>query len=237
VGCFAVGLIPSGTRDPLGLRRAAQGVVRVLGALGLAVSLEPVLQHCAELHRAEPGAAQAEAGLDPLRDYLRERLAFTLREQGHLADTVEAVTAVRPMEPVDAMRRCQALTGARSGEGFADAFTVFKRVANIAGTDGSADYDRARLTTPQEADLERRLREVERGFMEAVAAARYGDAIERIRELAAPLHEFFERVLVMDPDPGVRENRLRLLRSIGRLAAGIGDFSRLQMERMERPQG
>jgi len=231
VGCFGVGLVPTGTRDPLGLRRAAHGVIRTLLDHEWAGRLEPLLERSADLHQATPGAEQASSGLTPLCDYLRDRMSHALRADGHRADTVEAVLSGVPIDPVDARRRAAALTAARAEPDFAEVSTIFKRVANITGDGGVGEHEPIESRPDEERRLYDCYLDVRERATTATANARYGEAIGCLRDLARPLHEFFEAVLVMDPDLVVRENRLRLLRAIGGLAGPIANFACLQVER------
>jgi glycyl-tRNA synthetase beta chain len=231
VGFFGQGLIPSGTKDPFGLRRAAQGLVKTVLASGHHADLEPLLGESANLHRAEPGAGAAEAGLPALVVYLGERAAFVLSGDGHRPDTVDAVLARTPLDLVDARARAVALTAARSRPGFEELFTVFKRVANIAGSGGATAYDPGRFTTEGERALESEVARVASVVRAAMQSRDYAGALERVSELAAPLARFFEAVFVMDPDLELRENRLRLLRAVAVLVEPIGDFTMLQVER------
>lgn len=231
VGCFGIGLVPSGTRDPLGLRRAAQGVVRIVLARGLRGDLSPLLTAAAELHAQEPGASAAATGLPSLRDYLRDRVEFALRERHHRADTVAAVLVASPLDFIDVAERAEVLDAARIEPEFDAALTVFKRVANIAGLGGDPAFERGSLKLPEERALAAALGDASDPSTAASGVARWRDTIARLRRLAGPLHEFFDKVLVMDEDPAVRENRLRLLRAIGGIAARMGDLGKLQVER------
>src|SRR5262249_48276995 len=134
-GMFALGLIPSGSKDPFALRRAANGIVKVIAEHKLPLSLAKLFDDA----RAEYAGSDAEQRFDKklnfqdaIRNFMRERLEFYLRDvHGYAYDVVNAVLAAGGNDVVDAMARTQAVTDVRGSDDFASISVAFKRIKNI----------------------------------------------------------------------------------------------------------
>jgi glycyl-tRNA synthetase beta chain len=232
-GYFGIGLVPTGSSDPFGLRRAAQGVVRVLldfwpAEPGQRPSLRRlVAQAVAGFETAGKLKRPASETAHDLQGFLLDRLRHVLLARGFRADEVDAVLAAREPDalddPQEALLRLRALARVRAeaSEDFARLAGAFKRAKNILGEQEPA----AVATKLFEHDAER-------GLHEAVAAlqGKDGDYEARLRALAGlrgPVDRFFDDVMVMAEDPLVRANRLGLLAETVALFYRIADISRL----------
>jgi glycyl-tRNA synthetase beta chain len=229
-GMFGLGLEPTGSKDPFALRRAANGIVKILAETAVALPLT-----LAEV--AAAAGSDESVGLR-IRGFLAERLEFYLREaRGQAYDVVKAVLAVGAEDVRDAVSRAEAVTAVRgaSSEGngdFAAVSAAFKRMKNILAQAGfelqSPGWPEGFFegSTPQgvlqgEAVLVAlRVRELRQRH-------EYRKALEEIASLRQEVDAFFEQVMVMDPDPSIREQRLRLLAMIVRSFSGIADFSEI----------
>jgi glycyl-tRNA synthetase beta chain len=217
-GMFSLGLEPTGSKDPFALRRAANGIVKILAESRLPLTLSQIAE------AATPDATVAAR----IIAFFAERIDFYLREvRGQAYDVVKAVLAVGGDDVRDAIARAEAVTAARSSADFAAVSAAFKRMKNILGQ--AADkgittdsvIDAALLTHPAEQALAERAAEVA-SQVEALRAERlYEAALEQIASLRPQVDAFFEAVMVMAPEPEVRANRLALLTRI------TGDFSRI----------
>ncbi|HXR96335.1 MAG TPA: glycine--tRNA ligase subunit beta [Terriglobales bacterium] len=209
VGMFSIGEQPTGSADPFGLRRQANGIVRTLIEMQWPLS---VAAACAQAGHAD--AAQLAA-------FFRERLAFYLTDTaGFRYDLVAAVLAAERGAdiPLDAFRRCAALAAAPD---MAAVAAVVKRAGNIVRKEkwNSAEVDRALLAHPSEAALYDQVA--------GLKGADYAQELNQISGLAEPLKAFFDQVRVNDPDPAIRANRLSLLAwTVARLSR-IADFSEI----------
>ena len=229
VGCFAVGLSPTGAADPFALRRAALGILRTLLDRGFDLTLS----HAVEL--AYTGLEGIRLDLDAtalsakLADFLRDRLRGLLTAQ-HPADVVDACLAAGADRPVEVRARVAALAGldpavrARAGE-------VFKRASNIAKDAPSGAPERPSSVQPSPPPAEEALFEAyERlgvGLGAAAASATWADAFALIADFAPVLQRFFEEVFVMVEDAKVRDARLRLMRAIGETCGAVAHFQLL----------
>ncbi|MBI2820364.1 MAG: glycine--tRNA ligase subunit beta, partial [Acidobacteria bacterium] len=238
-GCFGVGLAPTGSKDPLGLRRAAQGVIRILAEKNLPLSLESLVASSCEVYEVAQrmGEASEWSGLAArqlLAEFLADRLRHYLREvHGFAYDEVNAVLAAGRNDVADAMRRIQAVAQIRPTENFEPLAAAFKRMRNILQqaresygyVNGELNPD---LFEPgPETELYERYLAV---FNQAERAKQSGNflaALEAIASLRPVVDLFFDKILVMDRDAEVRNNRLNLLATLLEQFSTIADFSEI----------
>ncbi len=227
VGCFAVGLEPTGSADPFALRRAALAIVAVLLGRGWSVPLTWLAETAATAGYGKPTFA---AAVPRVVEFVRTRLRGVLAET-YPADVVEAVLAVQGEDLPDARARALALAHLRKREDFEPLGIAFKRVANIlksSAAEGTA-FDPALAADPAERALHDRWRDVSARVRPLVERKDYGAALAALADLRVPVDRLFDAVLVMDPDPMVRANRLALLALVGAAFSGIADFKLLQV--------
>lgn len=227
VGCFAVGLQPSGSADPYGLRRAALAVLRILGERRWPVDLRTLVERAAaELSAAVDVSDEVTA---EVLEFFRVRLRGLLVDTAGLpADCVDAALAVGYADPADARLRAEALSRLRARADFEPLAIAFKRVANILkGQARAGEPDPAAFSHDEERALHAAFRDIEDRAREKLAARDYHMALSVLAELKAPVDSFFDAVLVMDEDPRVRENRLALLGRINEAFTAIADFRQL----------
>jgi glycyl-tRNA synthetase beta chain len=210
-GCFRIGLIPSGSKDPFALRRAAQGIVKILVEGGLRLPIHSLLGNDAQLQ---------EFFLDRVRYYFREICSFKY-------DEVNAVLASGWSDLVNVEERLNAVREVRPTANFEPLAASFKRIRNIlrqAQIDGAAaSVEPERLESGPEADL---YRDFERVRAET-ASLDYRGALTAIAGLRPAVDLFFDKVLVNAPDPELRRNRLALLHNMLVEFSTIADFSEI----------
>jgi len=227
-GAFLIGSIPTGTRDPLGLRRAANGLVKTLVDHELDLDLGTLITQAAEAYARHPGLMVEGARLAELRSYLSERTAHVFASLGLGADVADAVLAVRPLQTLDALRRAQALDELGRRANLERLMTVAKRIRNIVGAERQARHEARLLVEPAERALGEEYEKRRATLKAALEAREYAGALESLAALAEPLHRFFEDVLVMCEDQALRANRIGLLGAIGNMLGTIADLSRLR---------
>lgn len=232
-GYFGLGLQPTGSSDPYGLRRAGQGIVRVLLDFWRteAASVRPSLRRL--VAQAVSGHAGAAETARDLEGFLLDRIRYVFVARGYAADEVEAVLGAREPDALDdpheAWVRLHALHKIRSEapDDFASLAVAFKRATNI--------LDQARQAAPSEVDPGLIEADAERALYGAVSAlsSQNGGYESRLRALAAlrePVDRFFDPergVFVMTDDAALRGNRLALLERMRRLFYRIADISKL----------
>lgn len=226
VGMFGLGLEPTGSKDPFALRRAANGIVKILAETGLPLSLDAVISQALEV----AGKIDAYAKLNA---FIRERVEFYLREvKGFAYDVVAAVLAAGYIDvPLgDAIARAQAVTDARGGEDFAAVAAAFKRMKNIlAQAEFAAAGESAFASADVSAEdaLWAKFQEVDRKVQQYAERHEYGPVLEAIATLRPEVDAFFDKVMVNDPDLAVRERRLTLLSILVERFSAIADFSEI----------
>ncbi|MEO8082644.1 MAG: glycine--tRNA ligase subunit beta, partial [Ardenticatenales bacterium] len=231
VGLFAVGLKPTGAQDPYGLRRAALGIVRILAEGSLDIVAGSGLEQIVDAAAAALPVAVPAGGIDDVLEFLRTRFEVQLRDAGHAADVVSAVLARLTVRPKDAARVVQQLERHIAAPGWDATLTAYARCERIVR--GLDEAFRANLPSLDAADT--RLQSApEQALIAAIGRAGVAEPddadgiLNALAALAAPIHAFFESVLVMDPDPHVRAARLALVDWIARRPRRIADLSKLE---------
>ena len=212
--CFRIDLTPTGSKDPFALRRAAQGVVKILVEGGLTHPLRSLVGGDEKL---------LEFFLDRVRHYFREIRGFAY-------DEVNAVLAAGSDDLADADQRLKAIQAVRPTEDFEPIAASFKRIGNIlrqAEFTGGGEVATELLVEAQEKELHAaflRVREDVEGLRKKRA---YQPALEAIASMRPQVDSFFDHVLVNAPEEDVRRNRLTLLASLLREFSSIADFSEI----------
>jgi len=217
-GCFRVGLVPSGSRDPFALRRAAQGVVKILVEGKLVLPLGRLIGR---------DAALAEFFLDRLRYYFKD-------VRGFCYDEVNAVLAAGWDDLTDVESRLAAIQAVRPTENFEPLAASFKRIKNIlrqaeiqVGQAVPPAIDAALLEPGPEADLFSAFARLRSRVKRFRKKKEYQAALEAIASLRPRVDLFFDKVLVNAPDSQIRQNRLTLLHNLLKESSAIADFSEI----------
>ena len=219
---FGIGMAPTGSKDPFALRRAANGIVKILAESDLPLSLTSVLN----------AAAAKEASRQQISDFFKERLHFYLKDvRGFAYDVVSAVLASGADDVRDAIARAEALTAVRGSEDFAAVSAAFKRIKNILR---QAEEKGFALGSPKDVKLApeaQQLADAADLLAPQVAKLRdaraYGEALALIATLRPTVDTFFDKVMVLDPDPTLRGVNLGLIDGVLRGFSGIADFSEI----------
>jgi glycyl-tRNA synthetase beta chain len=224
-GMFGLGLEPTGSKDPFALRRAANGIVKILAESVPALPLT--------LSEVAGRATENEAVEARVRAFLVERLEFYLREaKGQAYDVVKAVLAAGSDDVRDAVARAEAVSAVRGSADFEAVSAAFKRMKNIlAQARGEQGVATAAAGTADPHPAASALRMESQMVGEKVgalsAAHEYTAALGAVATLRPQVDAFFDQVMVMDPDAEVRRSRLALLASIVKSFSGIADFSEI----------
>jgi glycyl-tRNA synthetase beta chain len=232
-GCFSVGLAPTGAADPYALRRQAIGVVQILRAMNLSLSLRALIQFGLAQFGDKTTDRKGELA-DAIYGFFESRIEGIMSDQGFPKDSVAAVTAVSVDQIPDAWRRVEALDRIRAEADFGPLAVAFKRTVNILRK-SDRDISRKADLPPDESLFEKpcegALLQAYKAVKEKVAAnvqgGDYEAALHHIATLKAPVDDFFEGVMVMAEDDAVRTNRLALLDRLADLFTNIADFSKI----------
>jgi glycyl-tRNA synthetase beta chain len=231
-GCWAAGFVPSGSQDPYGLRRAGNGIVRILLEKKIHASLPEAVERAVA---GLPEAVHRDDLVGGIRAFFEERLAHFLREHGIPYDVADAVLAADAEDPLDVLTRARALEHIRAEEDLERLVVGFKRAANILkGIDVETLPDPAGLdwkeAMPAERDLHEVTGRVEEGLDAAWATKDYPAMLELLLGLRGPIDVFFDDVLVMAEDPAERDRRLALLARARGLFHHVFDPARIVIE-------
>jgi len=231
-GCFSVGLVPSGSEDPYGLRRQSVAILSMLFDRGLHLPLAALVTEACTGHGLKK-ADQAKVGSDVL-DFLRQRLAGMLTTEGLRSDVVDAALTGTFDDPLVAKEKVRALDAWRTSDDYRPLVTALKRAGNIVPKDFAGAVKKGLLREEAEKDLFAAYGDIKDRVKEKTAKLDFRGALADIASLRAPVDAFFDKVMVMDKDESVKQNRLALLAGITGLFSGIADFSRLVLSAEEK---
>ncbi len=246
-GMFALGLQPTGSKDPFALRRAANGIVKIIAEHKLPL---PISKLFSDYARAEYAGAEAERRFakeinfdEALASFMRERLEFYLREaRGFAYDVVNAVLAAGSDDIVDAIARAEAVSQVRGSEDFASISVAFKRMKNIVwpvlagkGDDtpagiASAFWKPENFEEGAERDLAMMIPSFQSDIAQLAKEKKYPEALAKVADLRRPVDTFFDKVMVMVDDADVRNRRVMMLFVLLVSVGTVADFSEIVTE-------
>src|SRR5216684_2096771 len=239
-GMFALGLQPTGSKDPFALRRQANGIVKILAEWKLPLTITEVFKSA---RAGYPGSdTEKTKTLALLYSFMQERLEFYLREaRGFDYDTVRAVMAssADPNNIVETIARAEAVAAVRGSEDFKQISMAFKRIKNIllqardTGVEIGDAFHPEFMQQKEEKLLMEETRRISSHVEQLQKEGRYVDALTEISKLRPAVDNFFDKVMVMVEDPGLRKARLALLSALLQNFSTIADFSEIVTEGKE----
>jgi len=238
VGCFGIGLVPSGSADPFALRRAALGIIRIALEGPMDVDLQQLIAQAHDTYSGDAELAPADEVRASLDDFFRGRVRGMLKDS-YGGDVVDACLGAWDGTSLRDLRtRIEAVSELRSAPEFEALAVAFKRAFNITKDSARGPIDSALLETGAESALAERFGTVRDQIREATGERRYADALKLVaKELGAPIDRFFDEVFVLVDEGDIRENRLRLLGEIADTVNGIAHFHQLgtKLQRRDPP--
>jgi glycyl-tRNA synthetase beta chain len=226
IAMFGIGYAPTGSKDPFALRRAANGIVKILAESNLPLAVSQLI------HSSELIANNTSRFLE-VREFLTERINFYLRDILSFSyDVVNAVLIAGADDVRDAIARAEALTAVRGSEDFLAISAAFKRIKNILRQSAEKGelptaLNPATLTQPEELALHAASTELAAKVASLRQQRNYAAALEAIATLRPAVDAFFDKVMVMAPEPELRAARLALIQSVLDGFSGIADFSEI----------
>ena len=225
-GIFGVGLIPTGTADPYGLRRHALAVIRILRQHRLHLDLENAVMESLNLQKNYLTRTPKETAPEIL-EFLQTRLQHLLLGEGYEHETVAAVLAASSRDMVEAADKAQALEEIRRSPDFPALAVAFKRVINISRGAEPGKVNELLFEYPEEKVLAEATVLMENEVEMALGCRNYQAVCRALADLRGPVDDFFDKVLVMAEDPKVKKNRLSLLARISHTFLKMADFSKI----------
>jgi glycyl-tRNA synthetase beta chain len=224
---FGAGEVPSGSKDPFALRRAALAVVRIAAEAPLPCDLREAAQRALVL-RKDVVAGEMDAAVAALRSFLEERVRYYLTTSaGVKPEVADAVLAARWGVVADDVARARALDAVRGEEVFGSLAVAFKRVRNMVSKSGEGRFVGQLLREPAEKELLAAVSRAEKEVQRAVERGDHETGLRALAKLAAPLDTFFTDVLVICEDKDLRAARLALLARVEKVFLRLADVSRL----------
>ena len=224
VGLFGIGQVPTGDKDPFALRRHALGVVRMLVEKQLLVELSSLIDAA-----KAPFGGRIQDPSGPLTEFVFDRLAAMLKDQGYTPQEIDAVLSLRPQRLADVPKRLAAVRAFAALPESASLAAANKRIGNILKKSEGAlgTVDPARLVEPQERDLHQALLRVQALATPKFDAGDHQAGLVACAQLKAPVDAFFDAVMVNADDPALRANRLSLLAALHALMNRVADLAKL----------
>ena len=239
-GMFALGLQPTGSKDPFALRRQANGIVRTIAEHKLPIGLGQFFELARETYRGTDAEKKFASGInyaESIRAFFRERLEFYLKDQlGYKYDVVNAVLAAGADDIVDAVARAEAVSKVRGSADFESISVAFKRIKNIlrqaneGGKRVGSSVDPNAFSEESEKKLGVLIPEIAKAVNGFREGKDYSRALREISRIRPAVDAFFDKVMVMVEDEQLRANRLALLQTLLREFSTIADFSEIVTE-------
>jgi glycyl-tRNA synthetase beta chain len=228
---FGIGAAPTGSKDPFALRRAANSIVKILAESNLSLTLDDVI-HAPGTESGQGVGSDGQLQPDsPIRAFLKERLNFYLKDvRGFAYDVVNAVLARDSSDVRDAIARAEALSAARGSDDFLAISIAFKRIKNILKQAEAMKYG---IGSPnmqlgvEAADLFDKSKQLAPVVANLRVSRKYELALTSIATLRPAIDRFFEKVMVLDPDPNIRSANLLIIEEVFDSFSGIADFSEI----------
>ena len=239
-GMFALGLVPSGSKDPFALRRQANAIVKVIAEKKLPLRLDELMRDARSGYQrsdAEKKFVGEEKFSESVATFFRERLEFHLKDMcGYAYDVVKAVLGADASDVVDAVQRAEAVKQVLHMPEFQAIGAACKRIRNILrqaeekGIRPAARFEYMADSAPEEKSLAAYV-EGNGPKVEALRKKKdYSDALTLLSTAQEPVDAFFDKVMVMVEDPKVRANRLGLLQTLLEEFSTVADFSEIVTE-------
>lgn len=230
LGCIGVGLIPSGSEDPYGLRRHSLGIIQIILEKNWQVSLDEMIDF--GIKQLQP---KIKLTPDEIRNHTIDlfslRFKSLLSGEGFSYDAIDAVLSTGIDSPVDVRHKTVAFSELKEQPHFEPLATAFRRVVSILNEESPGEVQADLLTEPAEIKLYEEYRRLAGPVEDTLSQKEYSRALEQIVEIKGAVDDFFDKVMVMVEDDAVRKNRLHLLYKISRLFANIADFSKIVLKK------
>jgi glycyl-tRNA synthetase beta chain len=235
VSFFAAGMAPSGSEDPLGLRRAAYGLVRIVTETPLQLNILSMVQQALQILNEQGGKVKGTSQhASEVMAFILDRLRFYGRQgPGLREDVMEAVTRLPDpavCDLADLLARMQALQAMVHQPDFEPLMIGYKRAHRIVEKEQWTDtqFVPERFQHASEQQLSQTMEVAHQRVSDSVNDRNYGKALQSLLELKSPIDEFFGAVMVNDPEHHIRANRLSLLKAVNDLFLTVADLSCIQ---------
>ncbi len=231
LAAFSIGMVPTGSRDPFGLRRQTIGIAKILLDKGLSISMRKLIHKCFKLLRRFSSRSFEETYHD-YEAFFKERIKFIFREQGYRYDEINAIVAGGADNPVDCWERLKAISLMRGSEDFISLAISFKRIKNILVKAGASLTDPSPVTPSlfqqeEERTLYLTVEKIRPRILKLARSRKYSRVFDLMASLRPQVDQFFDKVLVMAEDQTLQRNRLGIIGSLLQIFLAVADISEI----------
>lgn len=231
IGCFVMGLAPTGSQDPYGLRRQSRGKIAIILKNNLEISLKDIIKKSLSLYKE---SVSVELKIDEneivsqILSFLKQRLKNIFLEDGIRYDVIDAVLAVdSDGDVVDIKNRIKAIEELYNKPIFRKILNSSNRVLNLSKNNEETEIDQSLLKEKAELNLYHNYESIYPRTKEFIFNKEYKKVFKLLGDLCEPVDEFFDQVLVMDKDKNIRKNKIALIKKIGILFNQVADLSKI----------
>jgi len=229
LGCIGVGLLPSGSEDPYGLRRHSLGIIQIIISQNWQVSLDALIQKGVNLLKDKTKLTSDEIHMHT-QVLFSQRYKTILIGEEYPYDAIDAVLSANIDSLVDVRQKVVALSDLKKQPYFEPLAITFRRVVSILNEESDGDIQTSLLSEPAEKKLYDEYRRVKEPVENHLRKKQFPQALEKIVEIKETVDEFFTHIMVMTKEDELRKNRLRLLKHISLLFSNIADFSKIVLK-------
>ncbi len=229
-GFFGINVIPTGTADPYALRRQALGMINIILNKQYPLELPELVDRSIAIQSKKLKRTPEETKKDVM-EFFKARFSNQLVSQGRPYDVVDAVLATGLTNPVQAIRKIEAVEATKGNPDFEPLAVAFKRVGNILKDFKDGCVDPVLFENEAEQTLYNTYIKIRKQAEALIGMGNYKEALLEMVRLRKPVDAFFEAVLVMAKDEKVKFNRLSLLEAISKLFHNVADFSKIVTEK------
>ena len=229
LGCIGVGLLPSGSEDPYGLRRHSLGIIQTIISQNWQVSLDKLIQKGINLLKDKTKLTSDEIHMHT-QVLFSQRYKTILIGEEYPYDAIDAVLSTNIDSLVDVRQKVVALSDLKKQPYFEPLAITFRRVVSILNEESDGNIQTSLLSEPAEKKLYDEYRRVKEPVENHLSKKQFPQALEKIVEIKETVDEFFAHIMVMTKEDELRKNRLRLLKHISLLFSNIADFSKIVLK-------
>lgn len=226
IGCIGVGLIPSGSEDPYGLRRHALGILQIVLDRGWQISFHNIVESGLDLIEDKAKLSKDEIK-EHVEDLFSQRYKTLLNGEDFPYDAIDCVLSTGMDSIVDVKVKVAAFSDLKKQPYFESLAIAFRRVASILDKKVDGEIDPGLLNEPAEKQLYEAFLKIRNPVLNHISKKEFSKALEKMGEIKPSVDSFFDNVMVMVEDPALCRNRLCLLRDISGLFSDIADFSKI----------
>lgn len=229
VGCIGVGLKPTGSQDPYGLRRQAIGILRIANDAKWTISVADLLDIAETVYQSvNLSAFNSDTLYEELNSFVQQRVAFVLKENGIEQDVIHSITAGQVGVMPIITEKARILSEKRSDPTFKSSQEALVRVLNLAEKTDQTEVNINLFETESEANLYSAYQTVAENYKSANEQGELSEAFHQLEALTEPIHQFFDNNMVMADDEALKNNRLALLKRIALLVNSFADLQAIE---------